>query len=118
MLIQLPDEKFRTFLFLDEGRINLISEDSDRVCVKRRKNQSILPGITKRKVKYNGGGVGLSFFAGVSYHGPGELVYVGTRLNGAMYKQILEENLLNCAAQACLDLEDFSVIEDSAPYHK
>ena len=118
LLIQLPDEKFRTFLFLDEGRINLISEDCDRIWVKRRKNQSIQPGITKRKMKYRGGGVGLSFFAGVSYHGPGELVYIDTKLNGAIYKGILEENLTKCVTQAGLDLQDFSVIEDSAPYHK
>ena len=74
--------------------------------------------MTKSKMKYRGGGVGLSIFAAVSYHGPGELVYIDTKLNGAIYKGILEENLLNCAAQAGLDLQDFSVIEDSAPYHK
>ncbi len=112
----LPDEAYNSFLFCDEGRINCFGNDVTRLWVKRRRNQSLLPGAVRRSTKFRGGGVGVSFWACVSSFGAAPLVFYNQRMNGEFYEGLLRRELR--ASAEFLGMENFTVVEDPASFHK
>ncbi len=64
-------------------------------CVWRRKNAELHPKNTIPTVKHGGGNIML--WGCFSAKGPGRLICVKERMNGAMYRDILSENLLPLA---------------------
>ncbi len=89
-----PEEDLENFIWSDETKIELFGKNS--TCrVWRRKNAELHPKNTIPSVKHGGGNIML--WGCFSAKGPGRLICVKERMNGAMYCEILSENLLPSA---------------------
>ncbi|KAK3543393.1 hypothetical protein QTP70_020416 [Hemibagrus guttatus] len=89
-----PEEDWENVIWPDETKIELFGKNS--TCrVWRRKNAELHPKNTIPTVKH---GVGNIMLCGCfSAKGPGRLIRVKERMNGAMYREILSKNLLPSA---------------------
>ncbi len=86
-----PEEDWENVIWSDETKIELFGKNS--TCrVWRRKNAELHPKNTIPTVKHGGGNIML--WGCFSAKGPGRLICVKERMNGAMYREILSENLL------------------------
>ncbi|KAI3375427.1 hypothetical protein L3Q82_021913 [Scortum barcoo] len=89
-----PEEDWENVIWSDETKIELFGKNS--TCrVWRRKNAELHPKNTIPTVKHGGGNIVL--WGCFSAKGPGRLIHVKERMNGAMYREILSENLLPSA---------------------
>ncbi len=89
-----PEEDWENVIWSDETKIELFGKNS--TCrVWRRKNAELHPKSTIPTVKHGGGNIML--WGCFSAKGPGRLICVKERMNGAMYREILSENLLPSA---------------------
>ncbi len=89
-----PEEDWENVIWSDETKIELFGKNS--TCrVWRRKNAELHPKDTIPTVKHGGGNIML--WGCFSAKGPGRLICVKERMNGAMYREILSENLLPSA---------------------
>ncbi len=83
-----PEEDWENVIWSDETKIELFGKNS--TCpVWRRKNAELHPKNTIPTVKHGGGNVML--WGCFSAKGPGRLICVKERMNGAMYREILSE---------------------------
>uniref|UniRef100_A0A4W5KKQ5 Transposase Tc1-like domain-containing protein n=1 Tax=Hucho hucho TaxID=62062 RepID=A0A4W5KKQ5_9TELE len=89
-----PDEDWENVIWSDETKIELFGKNSTRR-VWRTKNAELHPKNTIPTVKHGGGNIML--WGCFSAKGPGRLIRVKERMNGAMYREILSENLLPSA---------------------
>ncbi|KAK5861534.1 hypothetical protein PBY51_022925 [Eleginops maclovinus] len=89
-----PEEDWENVIWSDETKIELFGKNSTRR-VWRRKNAELHPKNTIPTVKHGGGNIML--WGCFSAKGPGRLIRVKERMNGAMYREILSENLLPSA---------------------
>uniref|UniRef100_A0AAY5L9M5 Tc1-like transposase DDE domain-containing protein n=1 Tax=Esox lucius TaxID=8010 RepID=A0AAY5L9M5_ESOLU len=89
-----PAEYWENVIWSDETKIEIFGKNSTRH-VWRRKNAELHPKNTIPTVKHGGGNIML--WGGFSAKGPGRLIHVKERMNGAMYCEILSENLLPSA---------------------
>ncbi|KAK3567122.1 hypothetical protein QTP86_010083 [Hemibagrus guttatus] len=88
-----PEEDWENVIWTDETKIDLFGKNS--TCrVWRRKNAELHPKNTIPTVKHGGGNMLWGCF---SAKGPGRLIRVKERMNGAMYREILSKNLLPSA---------------------
>ncbi|KAK3571115.1 hypothetical protein QTP86_001931 [Hemibagrus guttatus] len=89
-----PEEDWENVIWSDETKIELFGKNS--TChVWRRKNAELHPKNTIPTVKHGGGNIML--WGCFSAKGPGRLIRVKERMNGAMYREILSKNLLPSA---------------------
>ncbi|KAK3551091.1 hypothetical protein QTP70_012177 [Hemibagrus guttatus] len=89
-----PEEDWENVIWSDETKIELFDKHS--TCrVWRRKNAELHPKNTIPTVKHGGGNIML--WGCFSAKGPGRLIRVKERMNGAMYREILSKNLLPSA---------------------
>ncbi|KAK3538434.1 hypothetical protein QTP86_002334, partial [Hemibagrus guttatus] len=89
-----PEEDWENVIWSDETKIELFGKNS--TCrVWRRKNAELHPKNTIPTVKNGGGNIML--WGCFSAKGPGRLIRVKERMNGAMYREILSKNLLPSA---------------------
>ncbi len=89
-----PEEDWENVIWSDETKIELSGKNA--TCrVWRRKNAELHPKNTIPTVKHGGGNIML--WGCFSAKGPGRLICVKERMNGAMYREILSENLLPSA---------------------
>ncbi|KAK3552739.1 hypothetical protein QTP86_022149, partial [Hemibagrus guttatus] len=89
-----PEEDWENVIWSDETKIELFGKNS--ACrVWRRKNAELHPKNTIPTVKHGGGNIML--WGCFSAKGPGRLIRVKERMNGAMYREILSKNLLPSA---------------------
>ncbi|KAK3540849.1 hypothetical protein QTP86_002341, partial [Hemibagrus guttatus] len=89
-----PEEDWENVIWSDETKIELFGKNS--TCrVWRRKNAELHPKNTIPAVKHGGGNIML--WGCFSAKGPGRLIRVKERMNGAMYREILSKNLLPSA---------------------
>ncbi|KAK3559892.1 hypothetical protein QTP86_026172 [Hemibagrus guttatus] len=89
-----PEEDWENVIWSDETKIELFGKNS--TCrVWRRKNAELHPKNTIPTVKHGGGNIML--WGCFSAKGPGRLIRVKERMNGAMYHEILSKNLLPSA---------------------
>ncbi|KAK3546769.1 hypothetical protein QTP86_000652, partial [Hemibagrus guttatus] len=89
-----PEEDWENVIWSDETKIELFGKNS--TCrVWRRKNAELHPKNTIPTVKHGGGNIML--WGCSSAKGPGRLIRVKERMNGAMYREILSKNLLPSA---------------------
>ncbi|KAK3550480.1 hypothetical protein QTP86_029423, partial [Hemibagrus guttatus] len=89
-----PEEDWENLIWSDETKIELFGKNS--TCrVWRRKNAELHPKNTIPTVKHGGGNIML--WGCFSAKGPGRLIRVKERMNGAMYREILSKNLLPSA---------------------
>ncbi|KAK3555083.1 hypothetical protein QTP86_007968 [Hemibagrus guttatus] len=89
-----PEEDWENVIWSDETKIELFGKNS--TCrVWRRKNAELQPKNTIPTVKHGGGNIML--WGCFSAKGPGRLIRVKERMNGAMYREILSKNLLPSA---------------------
>ncbi len=89
-----PEEDWENVIWSDETKIKLFGKNS--TCrVWRRKNAELHPKNTIPTVKHGGGNI--MFWGCFSAKGPGRLICVKERMNGAMYREILSETLLPSA---------------------
>ncbi|KAI4874042.1 hypothetical protein NFI96_000107 [Prochilodus magdalenae] len=86
-----PEESWEKVLWSDETKIELFGLNSTR-CVWRMKNDEYHPKNTIPAVKHGGGSIML--WGRLSAHGTGRLHCIKERMNGAMYCEILGNNLL------------------------
>ncbi|KAK3517652.1 hypothetical protein QTP70_014780 [Hemibagrus guttatus] len=89
-----PEEDWEYVIWSDETKIELFGKNST-CCVWRRKNAVLHPKNTIPTVKHGDGNIML--WGCFSAKGPGRLIRVKERMNGAMYRQILSKNLLPSA---------------------
>ncbi|KAJ4919811.1 hypothetical protein JOQ06_029478, partial [Pogonophryne albipinna] len=89
-----PEEDWENVIWSDETKIELFGKNSTRR-VWRRKNAELHPKNTIPTVKHGGGNIML--WGCSSAKGPGRLIRVKERMNGAMYREILSDNLLPSA---------------------
>ncbi|KAK3557791.1 hypothetical protein QTP86_000778, partial [Hemibagrus guttatus] len=89
-----PEEDWENVIWSDETKIELFGKKST-CCVWRRKNAELHPKDTIPTVKHGGGNIML--WGCFSAKGPGRLIRVKERMNGAMYREILSKNLLPSA---------------------
>ncbi|KAJ4928341.1 hypothetical protein JOQ06_016133 [Pogonophryne albipinna] len=88
------EEDWENVIWSDETKIELFGKNSTRR-VWRRKNAELHPKNTIPTVKHGGGNIMLR--GCFSAKGPGRLIRVKERMNGAMYREILSDNLLPSA---------------------
>ncbi|KAK3518299.1 hypothetical protein QTP86_003718 [Hemibagrus guttatus] len=89
-----PEEDWENVIWSDETKIELFGKNS--TCrVWKRKNAELHPKNTIPTVKHGGGNIML--WGCFSAKGPGRLIRVKERMNGAMYREILSKNLLPSA---------------------
>ncbi|KAK3572548.1 hypothetical protein QTP86_000448 [Hemibagrus guttatus] len=89
-----PEKDWENVIWSDETKIELFGKNS--TCrVWRRKNAELHPKNTIPTVKHGGGNIML--WGCFSAKGPGRLIRVKERMNGAMYREILSKNLLPSA---------------------
>ncbi|KAK3569768.1 hypothetical protein QTP86_004195 [Hemibagrus guttatus] len=89
-----PEEDWENVIWSDETKIKHFGKNS--TCrVWRRKNAELHPKNTIPTVKHGGGNIML--WGWFSAKGPGRLIRVKERMNGAMYREILSKNLLPSA---------------------
>ncbi|KAK3559217.1 hypothetical protein QTP86_005473 [Hemibagrus guttatus] len=89
-----PEEDWENVIWSDETKIELFGKNS--TCrVWRRKNAELHPKNTIPTVKHGGGNIML--WGCFSAKGPGRLIRVKERMNGAMYREILSKNPLPSA---------------------
>ncbi|KAJ4949564.1 hypothetical protein JOQ06_021074, partial [Pogonophryne albipinna] len=89
-----PEEDWENVIWSDETKIELFGKNSTKR-VWRRKNAELHPKNTIPTVKHGGGNIML--WGCFSAKGPGRLIRVKERMNGAMYREILSDNLLPSA---------------------
>ncbi|KAJ4940165.1 hypothetical protein JOQ06_026474, partial [Pogonophryne albipinna] len=89
-----PEEDWENVIWSDETKIELFGKNSTRR-VWRRKNAELHPKNTIPTVKHGGGNIML--WSCFSAKGPGRLIRVKERMNGAMYREILSDKLLPSA---------------------
>ncbi|KAJ4931486.1 hypothetical protein JOQ06_025781 [Pogonophryne albipinna] len=89
-----PEEDWENVIWSDETKIELFGKNSTRR-VWRRKNAELHPKNTIPTVKHGDGNIML--WGCFSAKGPGRLIRVKERMNGAMYREILSDNLLPSA---------------------
>uniref|UniRef100_A0A673XN09 Tc1-like transposase DDE domain-containing protein n=1 Tax=Salmo trutta TaxID=8032 RepID=A0A673XN09_SALTR len=89
-----PEEDWENVIWSDETKIERFGKNSTRR-VWRTKNAELHPKNTIPTVKHGGGNIML--WRCFSAKGPGRLIRVKERMNGAMYREILSENLLPSA---------------------
>uniref|UniRef100_A0A8C7GVD1 Transposase Tc1-like domain-containing protein n=1 Tax=Oncorhynchus kisutch TaxID=8019 RepID=A0A8C7GVD1_ONCKI len=89
-----PEEDWENVIWSDETNIELFGKNSTRR-VWRTKNAELHPKITIPTVKHGGGNIML--WGCCSAKETGRLIRVKERMNGAMYREILSENLLPSA---------------------
>ncbi|KAK3569051.1 hypothetical protein QTP86_021539, partial [Hemibagrus guttatus] len=88
------EEDWENVIWSDETKRELFGKNS--ICrVWRRKNAELHPKNTIPTVKHGGGNIML--WGCFSAKGPGRLIRVKERMNGAMYREILSKNLLPSA---------------------
>ncbi|CAJ0946106.1 unnamed protein product, partial [Ranitomeya imitator] len=89
-----PEEFWENVLWSDETKLELFGRNT--TCrVWRKKNTELHPSNTIPTVKHGGGNIML--WGCFSAKGPGRLIWVHERMNGAMYREILSANLLPSA---------------------
>ncbi|KAK3524689.1 hypothetical protein QTP86_000791 [Hemibagrus guttatus] len=89
-----PEEDWENVIWSDETKIDLFGKNS--TCrVWRRKSAELHPKNTIPTVKHGGGNIML--WGCFSAKGPGRLIRVKERMNGAMYREFLSKNLLPSA---------------------
>ncbi|KAK3524472.1 hypothetical protein QTP70_029295, partial [Hemibagrus guttatus] len=89
-----PEEDWENVIWSDETKIELFGKNS--TCrVWRRKNAELHPKNTIPTVKHGGGNIML--WGCFSAKGPGRLIRVKERMNGAMYREILSKKFLPSA---------------------
>ncbi|KAK3543914.1 hypothetical protein QTP70_031165 [Hemibagrus guttatus] len=108
-----PEEDWENVMWSDETKIELFGKNS--TCrVWRRKNAELHPKNTIPTVKHGGGNIML--WGCFSAKGPGRLIRVKERMNGAMYREILSENLLP-SARALKMKRGWVFQHDNGPKH-
>ncbi|KAJ4928562.1 hypothetical protein JOQ06_016353, partial [Pogonophryne albipinna] len=108
-----PEEDWENVIWSDETKIELFGKDSTRR-VWRRKNAELHPKNTIPTVKHGGGNIML--WGCFSAKGPGRLSRVKERMNGAMYREILSDNLLP-SARALKMKRGWVIQHDNDPKH-
>ncbi|KAK3545503.1 hypothetical protein QTP70_007749 [Hemibagrus guttatus] len=86
-----PEEDWENVIWSDETKIELFGKNST-YRVWRRKNAELHPKNTIPTVKHGGGNIML--WGCFSAKGPGRLIRVKERMNGAMYREILSKKAL------------------------
>ncbi|KAJ4928806.1 hypothetical protein JOQ06_004431 [Pogonophryne albipinna] len=89
-----PEEDWVNVIWSDDTKIELFGKNSTRR-VWRRKNAELHPKNTIPTVKHGGGNIML--WGCFSAKGPRRLIRVKERMNGAVYRKILSDNLLPSA---------------------
>ncbi|KAK3543638.1 hypothetical protein QTP70_025991 [Hemibagrus guttatus] len=109
-----PEEDWENVIWSDETNIELFGKNS--TCrVWKRKNAELHPKNTIPTVKHGGGNIML--WGCFSAKGPGRLIRVKERMNGAMYREILSKNLLP-SARALKMKHGWDFQHDNDPKHR
>ncbi|KAI4877231.1 hypothetical protein NFI96_001655 [Prochilodus magdalenae] len=93
--LDVPEEYWENVIWSDETKVELFGKKHNSSCLEERVNAELHPKNTIPTVKHGGGNIML--WGCFSAKGPGRLVRVHERMNGAMYCEILGANLLPSA---------------------
>ena len=106
---------WQTVLWSDESKFNLAGNDSRRIFVWRRQNESYKPECLQGTVKHGGGSI--MVWGCMSSFGPGQLHQVEGIMNGAMYRDILQKHLLPSATALFPATFPWIFQQDNDPKH-
>ncbi|GBN99094.1 Transposable element Tc1 transposase [Araneus ventricosus] len=106
-------ETYRNVLFADESKFSIFGSDR-RIMVWRRKNEELNPKNLVGTVKYGGGGV--LVWGCMSATGLGNLVFIDSIINHALYLNILRDNLILSAQNLGIG-NNFVFYQDNDPKH-
>lgn len=107
------DEKWDSVFFSDESKFNLFGSDG-KTYVKRRVGEKYDVKCTKKTVKFGGGSV--MVFGMISSEGTTPLIRLTTRVNAAIYKNILVKHVVPAIERS--GVEEPIFMQDNAPCHK
>ena len=106
-------EQWSKVFFSDESKFNLFGNDGKNY-VRRYKGEEFNPKCTKKTVKFGGGSV--MVFGMFSIHGTYPLVRLNTRVNAAIYKNLLVDHVIPNISNS--GINDAIFMQDNAPCHK
>jgi len=110
--IMKPDCYWKSVIFSDESKFNLITHDG-KAKIWYVNGERTLPKNTIKTKKWGGGGV--MVWGCFSYYGIGKLVFIDGIMDAALYCNILSNNLLQSAE--LMNLSSFVFQQDNDPKH-
>ncbi|KAJ3494693.1 hypothetical protein NLJ89_g10752 [Agrocybe chaxingu] len=114
-LLEWKVENWRAVHFSDESIFHLFGSDGVEWCW-RRPGQRLDPRFTKKKVKHGGGKVAV--WGMITPDGVGRIVRIEGNLTGALYREILQDDMLGTYDDLSLNPHDFYFQQDNDPKHK
>lgn len=110
----MPAEFWHAVIFSDESKINLFDTDGEDWC-RRRDGDALDPRFTAKTVKHGGGS--LMVWGCISSRGVGRLYRIEGTMTGAVYTQILQDQLLPSLTQLGYTPESCIFQQDNDPKH-
>jgi transposase len=107
-------EDWKKVIWSDETKINRFCSDG-RSWSWIRDGESLQPHHVKQTVKYGGGSI--MIWGCMTYHGVGYMCKIDGIMNQHIYKEILEDELLNTIDWYDMEIEDIIFQQDNDPKH-
>ena len=107
-------DDWKRVVWTDETKVNRFGSDGRKYCWKRD-DMPIQPQHVQKTVKHGGGNVKL--WSCITYEGVGYVVKIDNTLDQHLYKNILEEDLLNSVEHYGIEINTMIFQQDNDPKH-
>ena len=107
-------ENWRSVIFSDESKFNLFGSDGRRWCW-RKPGEEFDERYVRKEVKHGGGNV--MVWACITANGLGRIVRIEGTMDGPLYTQILNEDLIGTLNDLEINKKDIYFQQDNDPKH-